>query len=145
MAKKLVYESSETALDETKIADIQKSIDGFYEAINDDLNTAVAIAEMFNLLKYINMLNTGQLAYATLGEKTFQNLTNNFILFIEEILGLKEEKPEGEQVLLGMLELYKEYKANQQYDKVDQIRNYFKSQGLAIRDLKTKLDWAYNE
>ncbi len=145
MAKKLVYQTSEVPLDEVKIKDIQKSIDGFYEAINDDLNTAVAIAEMFNLLKYINMLNTGQLPFAALGENVFQSLRSNFILFIEEILGLKEENPEGEQILLGMLELYKEYKANQQYDKVDQIRNCFKEQGLVIRDLKTKLDWAYSE
>jgi len=145
IAKKLEFEFTETSLDEAKIKDIQKSMDGFYEAMNDDLNTAVAIAEMFNLLKYVNMLNTGQLAYSALGENVFQNLVVTFVLLMEEILGLKEEKPEGDLLLPGMLELYKEYKINQQYDKVDQIRNYFKGQGLVIRDLKTKLDWAYNE
>ena len=145
IAKKLEFQVGDAAVDEKKTAPIEKSVTGFYDAINDDLNTSVAIAELFNLLKYINMLNTGQLQYSELGEETFKTLTSNFILFTEQILGLKEEKPEGENILNGMLDLYKEYKTEQKYDKVDQVRNYFKAQGLVIRDLKTKLDWAYDE
>jgi cysteinyl-tRNA synthetase len=45
----------------------------------------------------------------------------------------------------GLLNLYKEFKAARQYDKVDEIRAVFKNAGLVIRDLKTSLDWAYDE
>ena len=38
-------------LDEKKIEDIEKSLQGFYDGMNDDLNTSVAIAHLFNLLK----------------------------------------------------------------------------------------------
>lgn len=31
------------------------------------------------------------------------------------------------------------------YDKVDQVRTYFKQQGLAIKDMKHRIDWAYEE
>ncbi|HNI12256.1 MAG TPA: cysteine--tRNA ligase, partial [bacterium] len=51
----------------------------------------------------------------------------------------------SEAVLYGMLNLYREYKANQQYDKVDEIRAYFKANGMSIKDMKHRIDWAYEE
>jgi cysteinyl-tRNA synthetase len=72
-------------------------------------------------------------------------LKEKFVLFTEEILGLKEERSDSDAVVLGMLNLYREYKAAQQYDKVDQVRAYFKAQGLVIRDMKHRIDWAYEE
>lgn len=145
LAKMLKYNDEEVARDEKKIEDIEKSIQGFYDAMNDDLNTAVGIANLFNMLKYINMLNMGQVKSASLGESTFTSLLENFIVFIENVLGLKEELSEGHAVLDGMLNLYREYKAVQNYEKVDEIRTYFKLQGLAIRDSKLRVDWAYEE
>lgn len=136
---------ADVAIDEAKKLDIEKSIAGFYAAMNDDLNTSVAIAQLFNMLKYINMLNLGQLKFAALGEETVYQLKTQFTLFVEDVLGLKEELSEGREVLDGMLQLYKEYKVAQNYEKVDQIRSYFKQQGLAIRDTKTKIEWAYEE
>ncbi len=145
IAKTLEFIASESPIDEKKKADIEKSIEDFYGAMNDDMNTAMAIAALFNLLKYVNMIYMNQLAPAAITEGTFEALKEKFILFIEQILGLKEEPNNQESVLLGMLELYREYKTNQQYDKVDQVRGYFKSQGLVIKDMKHRIDWAYEE
>ncbi|MCF2520898.1 cysteine--tRNA ligase [Dyadobacter sp. CY351] len=145
-AKLLSYVPEEgVSPDEIKKIEIEKAIDGFYGAMNDDLNTAVAFANLFNLLKYINMLNMGQLKSAALGEETFNALKNNFVTFFEDVLGLKEELNEGYAILDGMLKLYKEYKLSMNYEKVDEIRSYFKNQGLVIRDSKTRIDWAYEE
>jgi cysteinyl-tRNA synthetase len=146
VAKTLVFEQTEVAIDEKKKQDIEKSIVAFYDAMNDDLNTAVAIAQLFNLLKYVNMIYMNQLPTAAISEETFNQLKSDFVLFIEEILGLKEEKAENsEAVLNGMLNLYREHKANQQYDKVDEIRTYFKANGMAIKDMKHRIDWAWEE
>lgn len=131
--------------DEKKQADIEQSLQGFYDGMNDDLNTSVAIAHLFNLLKYVNMLYMNQLKAATLGEELFTKLKTQFVIFCEDVLGLKEEPAKGSAVLKGMLSLYREYKAAQQYDKVDEVRSYFKSQGLVIRDMKHRIDWAYEE
>lgn len=132
-------------LDEKKIEDIEKSLQGFYDGMNDDLNTSVAIAHLFNLLKYVNMLYMNQLKSAALGEDLFNKLKKDFVVFFEDVLGLQEEAAEGTSVLTGMLNLYREYKAAQQYDKVDEVRSYFKNQGLVIRDMKHRIDWAYEE
>ncbi len=139
-------ENEEVAVDEKKKAEIEKSIDGFYEALNDDLNTAVAIAQLFTLLKFVNMIYMNQLQPATIGQDTFDNLKTKFVDFIENILGLEEEKPTNDEaVIQGMLELYRDHKAKQEYDKVDQIRTYFKANSMSIKDMKHKIDWAWEE
>ena len=146
IVKTLEYVAEEgVAPDEKKQADIRQSLQGFYDGMNDDLNTSVAIAHLFNLLKYVNMLYMNQLKAAALGEALFNQLKENFVTFFEDVLGLREEPAEGTAVLTGMLNLYREYKAAQQYDKVDEVRSYFKNQGLVIRDMKHRIDWAYEE
>jgi len=147
IAKTLTYAEAEgVAIDEKKKQDIEKSIQAFYDAMNDDLNTAVAIASLFNLLKYVNMIYMNQLAPAAIGANTFGQLRDQFVAFMENVLGLQEEPAENsEAVLNGMLSLYREYKEQKQYDKVDQIRSYFKNQGLVIKDMKHRIDWAYEE
>lgn len=147
VSKNLEYvRNDEVAIDEKKKAEIEKSIEGFYEALNDDLNTAVAIAQLFTLLKYVNMIYMNQLQPAAIGEDTFCNLKSKFVDFIENILGLEEEKPANDEaVIQGMLELYRDHKAKQEYDKVDQIRTYFKANSMSIKDMKHKIDWAWEE
>jgi cysteinyl-tRNA synthetase len=146
IVKMLEFSAEEgVPLDEKKIEDIRQSLQGFYDGMNDDLNTSVAIAHLFNLLKYVNMLYMNQLKSAALGEELFNTLQKNFVTFFEDVLGLQEESAEGTSVLTGMLNLYREYKAAQQYDKVDEVRSYFKNQGLVIRDMKHRIDWAYEE
>lgn len=136
----------EVAIDEKKKLDIEKTVQAFYEAMNDDLNTAVAIAQLFNLLKYVNMIYMNQLDPRSLGEDTFNLLQEKFVVFMEQILGIKEEPmTQSDGLLNGMLSLYKEYKSSQRYDKVDEIRTYFKSNGMTIKDMKHRIDWAWEE
>lgn len=132
--------------DEKKIAELTKALSTFYDALNDDLNTAVAVAQLFTLLKYVNMLYMNQLHTGALGKENFENLKSAFIIYTQDILGLEEEfLGDKESVVKGMLSLYKEYKANQQYDKVDEVRAYFKGNQMTIKDMKHKIDWAWEE
>ncbi|MDI9865360.1 cysteine--tRNA ligase [Flectobacillus sp. DC10W] len=145
--KTLSYQADESiALDEKQITEVKKGIQGCYDGLNDDLNTAVAIAGLFNLLKKINQLYMGQVLPAQLGEEVFNEFKEKFVALTEDVLGLKEESNANiDAFAKGMLALYAEYKEAKQYDKVDQIRTYFKANGLVIKDMKTKIDWAYEE
>ncbi|QJW92034.1 cysteine--tRNA ligase [Spirosoma taeanense] len=144
--KTMTYQPAEGVQpDEKKQQDIRQAVQQFYDAMNDDLNTAVAIAQLFTLLKYVNMLYLNQLQGATLGEDTFTLLKDSFVTFMQDVLGLKEEGTDNQPILEGLLTLYREYKEQKQYDKVDQIRSYFRAQGLAIKDMKHQIDWAYEE
>ena len=127
-------------------SEITTALTGAFEGLNDDFNTAVAISHLFALSKIINSINTGVITGAVISQSLFEHLKTEFIKITEDILGLTEEHPEDFAVLItALLDIYKEAKTNKQYDKVDQIRAYFKNAGLVIKDMKNKIDWAYEE
>lgn len=132
--------------DEKQTAEIQAAIQGCYDGMNDDLNTAVTIAHLFTLLKKINQLYTGSLAFDQLSEETFQALKSTYITILEDVLGIRLELPENwESLTEGLLSLYKGFKEARKYDKVDEIRATFKSMGLLIKDMKDSIDWGFEE
>jgi cysteinyl-tRNA synthetase len=145
--KNLEYIADDSvAIDEAQIAEIEKGIQGCYDGLNDDLNTAVTIAGLFVLVKKINQLYMGQVQFAQIGEGKFNLLKEKFVLIIEDVLGIVEEQSTSiDAFATGMLNLYKEHKEAKQYDKIDEIRTYFKANGLVIKDMKTRIDWAYEE
>ena len=125
---------------------INQLCDNCYHAMNDDFNTAKTIAHLFNMLKKINSMHNGALAIADITTETFQRMKDTFIGFTEDVLGLSEEHPEDLSPILSIvLESYQEAKANKQYDKVDAIREQLKRQGIVLKDMKTGVDWAYEE
>ncbi|HAZ24495.1 MAG TPA: cysteine--tRNA ligase, partial [Algoriphagus sp.] len=147
IARNLEYQSEEgIALDENQIKQIESSISNAYRAMDDDFNTAQAIGHLFNLLKKINSIFTGQLKSASLGKEVFDQLKDTFITFVTEILGLVEEKSDVQENMLDLLlQLYGEAKKARDYAKVDEIRAGLKSMGFVVKDMKDKIDWAYEE
>jgi cysteinyl-tRNA synthetase len=147
IAKNLAYVSENTVeLDPGQIKQVESSIQNAYRAMDDDFNSAQAIGHLFNLLKKINSLYTGQLKSSMLGAEVFQKLIETYIVFVEEILGLKEEIPQNQNELLStLLNLYSEAKTARNYHKVDEIRSVLKEIGYVVKDMKDKIDWAYEE
>lgn len=144
--KQMNYDPDGGEKDEKNIKQIEDIINSCYAALNDDINTALAIAHLFNLLKKINSLHTRSLQFDALGAEVFDKMKTSYITLVEDVLGLKEEKPTDiepmVQVLLG---IYKEAKDNKNYEKVDQIRAELKKSGITVKDMKTGIDWAYEE
>ncbi|MDW7690282.1 cysteine--tRNA ligase [Flammeovirgaceae bacterium SG7u.111] len=146
-AQKLTYVEEEgVEINEKAAKQVESIVNGIYRGMNDDLNTAVAIAGLFNLLKKINSVHLGQLKPAELGKELFDKMINTLQVFTTEVLGLKEEKPSGFEKMLGLvLKEYKVAKEAKDYGKVDEIRANCKELGIAIKDMKDKIDWAYDE
>ncbi|WP_194774922.1 cysteine--tRNA ligase [Pararhodonellum marinum] len=147
IAKMLTYTHEDGyGIDEKQVEQVNHSIEQAYRSMNDDFNSAQAIGHLFNMLKKINSLYTGQLKPALFGEKVFRELIAVFVLFVEEILGLVEEPQSHQKALLDMLlKVYAEAKLAKNYHKVDEIRNDLKTIGVAVKDMKDKIDWAYEE
>ena len=141
---KLTYASGNIneKLDDT----INKQLDALYFGMNDDFNTAKTIATLFNLTKQINKFYLGQQETSEISNATFQRLVKLFNAFVVDVLGLKEEKSDNFEsflkVILGEYKLAKEVK---DYDKVDHLRATLKNQGILIKDMKNKIDWAWEE
>ncbi|SFG50672.1 cysteine--tRNA ligase [Pontibacter chinhatensis] len=146
--KKLEYteETAETVPDEKLNEELQKLAQECFRGLNDDLNTARTIAALFNLLKKINSLYLGQINMGQLSRGTFDLMRDTYQELVLDVLGLKEESVgDIEEVLNLVLSFYKEAKEQKAYDKVDAIRAELKQHGIVIKDMKTGIDWAYEE
>jgi cysteinyl-tRNA synthetase len=128
------------------IDEINVQIKSSFDGLDDDFNTAMAIAGLFNLLKKINSLHTGQIKFGAVGEEGFKKLKDNYIALTEDILGLREEKPANTDKMLDIiLSVYQQAKNNKDYDKVDWVRKELKQLGIVVKDMKTGIDWSYEE
>ncbi len=117
-----------------------------YAAINDDLNTPVLIAHLFDGVKIINSVNDG---------KASLNLTDLGILkklysdFVFDILGFKSETASGgaekeealNHVVDLLLNLRIEAKKNKDWATSDKIRNSLAELGFEIKDTKEGFTW----
>jgi cysteinyl-tRNA synthetase len=146
VVKGMTYQDDEGISDSNNAQQIDQIIDSCYDALNDDFNTALAIGHIFNLLKKINSLHTQSVKYSDIGREVFEKMKSTYISLIEDVLGLMEEKPAAmENIVQVLLDIYKEAKATKEYSKVDQIRAEFKKIGIVVKDMKTGIDWAYEE
>ncbi|HPX45291.1 MAG TPA: cysteine--tRNA ligase [Bacteroidales bacterium] len=111
-------------------------------ALNDDLNTPIAIANLFEAVKIINLASEQKI-----------NLNNNDIdilhwmknIFIENILGLKLEKTQNLHDIAPFIELIldirTQLKQQKNYALADEIRNRLKNLGVVVNDNKDKYTW----
>lgn len=147
LIKEMAYVAEDgVALNQQAVDQINGLADNCYRAMNDDFNTALAIGHLFNLLKKINSIQTGQLKFGEIGEDGFDKLKSTYLSFVEEILGLKEElMVEPKNLITILLTLYKDAKDSKNYEKVDEIRSLLKNEGITLKDMKQGIDWAYEE
>ncbi|TAE15538.1 MAG: cysteine--tRNA ligase [Bacteroidetes bacterium] len=143
---KLAYPASAGELNAKADEEIQGFCTNMVIAMHDDVNTARVIAQLQNIARKINTFYQQPETLAQISADTFALMRDMFLNFTENILGLKEEKNTNvEPFVVGLLELYAEAKAKKEYETVDKIRSYFKSNNLIIKDLKNGVDWAYDE
>lgn len=135
-----------TILNEKLDLEINSFIEKAFEGMNDDFNTGITISHLFNVSKSINAFYNRQADINTISKQTFDNLKTNYELLFTTILGLKNESDLAFSGLANdILQIYKMAKDEKQYDKVDVIRTMFKSRGLVIKDMKTGVDWGFEE
>ncbi|WP_044201486.1 cysteine--tRNA ligase [Flammeovirga sp. OC4] len=147
LAKSMEYKTDDSIeVNEKQAKNIESIVNSIYRGMNDDFNTAVAMAGIFNLLKKINAVHGGNIPAAQLGEKAFNDMISNYITFIEDVLGLKEETPDHFfQALDYIIKDYSSAKEVRDYDKVDAIRAQLKDMGVVVKDTKAGVEWAYDE
>lgn len=147
VVKKLQHDDSiPIVLDKDLDAEVIKLCQDCFDALNDDFNTAAAIAGLFSLSKKINSFYSKTQNINGLSEATLDLLKSTYKSVVEDILGLLEEKvTDNDGFISGLLELYHTAKSQRDYVTVDKIRSYFKAEGLLIKDSKTGIDWQYEE
>lgn len=114
-----------------------------YAAINDDLNTPVAISHLFEAVKTINQIITGEEKINEADLIALKKLMSDFIF---DILGLKpEEKSENNlqsHLIDLILNIRMNSKANKDFATSDKIRDELNKLGVEIKDKKDGFEWS---
>jgi cysteinyl-tRNA synthetase len=112
-----------------------------YEAINDDFNSPVLIAELFEAVRIINSVYDNK---ASINHADLEALKSLIKDFVYDILGLKEETAQTDELSSLMdfiIKLRMEAKANKDYALSDKIRNGLEQIGLQLKDGKEGTTW----
>jgi cysteinyl-tRNA synthetase len=110
-----------------------------YEAMNDDLNTPILIANLFEGVRFVNLLKEDT---ATLTASDLEDFSKTIKAFVFEVLGLASEtSSEGNlEKVTGLVELLIEMRntarANKDFAMSDQIRDQLLALGIQLKDGK---------
>jgi len=113
-----------------------------YAAMNDDFNSPVLIAELFEAARIINSVNDGKLK---LDINNLQLLKNMILLFVFDILGLKDEQAANDDLpnlLNFIVGIRSEAKSNHDYATSDKIRDGLQKIGFQLKDGKDGTNWS---
>jgi len=116
-----------------------------YEALNDDLNSPVAIAVLFDWVRQINLLAEGK---ETINESDLHELKSFFRTVIFDILGLIDDHMSGSKhaelaakLVEMLLNMRLEAKQRKDFATSDRIRDELAKLGVIVRDRKDGFDW----
>lgn len=114
-------------------------------AMNDDLNSPIAISHLFDACKAINSVSDGK---ATISAEDLDELKNVFKLYIEDIFGLKTDAKSDagtdayKKAIDLLLNIRLEAKRNKDWGTSDKIRNELTALGFSIKDTKDGFEWS---
>ncbi len=117
-----------------------------YQGMDDDFNTAIAIAALNEAGGYINKLTNSQLAGNAVSAPVLEQLKSTFDHFIFDILGLQEETAgENDTTVQGLMELVLDVRAQARSQKdwttSDKIRDVLAAVGIQVKDGKEGASW----
>ena len=127
--------------------DVSQWREKFYAALDDDFNTPVLLAHLYELVKDINKAHNKQIA---IDKKNLEELKELFNVVVFDILGLTvpQEFVKAGDELTGelinlLLEVRLELKERKLYDVADKIRDILTGKGIIVRDTKDGFEWEY--
>ena len=123
---------------------VENIVSGCYDAMNDDFNSPIVIANLFDGVRIINSIYDGKEQISSADLTKIKTLYNEFIF---NILGLKTEadKNTDNETLASvvdlLLSLRVEAKQKKDWDTSDKIRNELSKLGFVVKDQKDGYEW----
>lgn len=134
--------------EKTEGVEIARLREKCYDAMNDDLNTPIVIAHLFDAVKSINTLIDGN---ASISIDDLTELNEVFTVFLSDILGIKTSGNTGntsaeayKNAVDLLLTIRQEAKQRKDWETSDKIRNQLTAFGFEIKDTKDGFDWKLN-
>ena len=117
---------------------IDTQIDAYYVAMNDDFNSPVLIAQLFETIKLIHRVNQGE---DTLTKTDAEKLHKTVHRFVFNVLGLTLASAQSENAYLDkalsvLIDLREQARANKDFATADRIRDELLAKGIQLKDGK---------
>jgi len=119
-----------------------------YDALNDDFNSPLVIAALFEGARIINVVNDGK---ETITAEDLTLLQNTFDTFVFDVLGLKDEVTSGSQGdtvngLMGLiLNIRQNARTTKDWSTSDLIRDELKRLSIQVKDTKDGSVWTVED
>ena len=129
-----------SAEDEALDSKCKKLIDELDEFMNDDINTAKVLANLFEIVPIINGIKDKHLSIQSISSTTLQYIQTKMKIFIEDILGLQDNSANNNHLLTSAVQLLMDIrmdaKKKKDFATSDKIRNELASVGIQLKDEK---------
>ena len=126
----------------TSSVKVQALVDDVYNALNDDFNTPIALAALFEGVRIINSINDGKDTITEEDKTLLQKLFNEIVV---DVLGLKEEEAGNSDKLDGLMNLIlewrKDVRTKKDFAASDKIRDELLKIGIQVKDGKDGVTW----
>ena len=126
---------------------VEDIVEAVMDALCDDLNTPIAIANLSEAVKLINMAKDKKAALSEGDKKALQKLFDDVVL---GVLGLIDEDAQGgsgkaEKALEGVMEIVledrKKAREAKNWAESDRLRDLLKASGITVKDTKDGATW----
>ncbi|MDG1396972.1 MAG: cysteine--tRNA ligase [Polaribacter sp.] len=117
-----------------------------YNAMNDDFNTPILIAHLFEGVKVINQIKEGKASLTSEDLETLKITMNSFVF---DVLGLMNESAQNNSEKINgvvelLIKLRKEARENKDWALSDQIRDELVEIGIQLKDGKEGTTFSIN-
>ncbi|HET6225291.1 MAG TPA: cysteine--tRNA ligase [Bacteroidia bacterium] len=116
-----------------------------YDAMNDDFNAPILVANLFEGARIINSVNDGKESITAEDLKTLKTFMHAFIF---DVLGLKSEQAGSlndgvlNNVMDIILNMRQEIKSKKDFAAADKLRDDLKKNNITVKDTKDGAVWA---
>ena len=114
-----------------------------YAAMDDDFNSPVLIAELFEVVRYINSVYDGKAAIDAATLADLKQFTQDFVF---DVLGLKDDTlgtdaDSMDELMQIIIDIRNEAKKNKDFTTSDKIREELTAVGIQLKDSKEGTLW----
>lgn len=115
-----------------------------YEAMNDDFNSPIVISDLFEAVKWINLLKEGK---ENISDSDLQEFISIFNSFLINILGLKDDSGTQDEKMTDelmklIISLRQDARAKKDFAISDKIRDELLKLNISIKDGKDGTEWS---
>ncbi len=126
--------------------DVKALINSFYEAMDDDFNTPVLIANLFEAVRYINLVKDAKESLMSKDKELLEKAVNDFVF---EVLGLHKTQQEAgnnqafDKSIQLLIDIRNQARAEKNWSLSDQIRDELAKFGIQLKDGKDGTTYSF--